>query len=643
MSGASPLGAGGLLLGVLFGIGLSLRRRRSTGLAVILASTALGFVFVASPAAAQGFDAQRFDPIPQTRAFTLVRDAAMPGELTLGAQLSINYGLRPLEYGRSTDRSRFGGVIDNLIGMDFGFEVTPLSWLRVGVNFPFLQLQATTDPGSVAAASSLGHSGGVAGIGDLGLEVGFGLLRQGDNAPLSLQLTPRFVFPTGSKEVFVGSGAFGVGGDLAIAMEVPFFHLSGNVGFLVNTLGAPTANLQPDDELRLGLGLGVPLLDGQVEPQAEIVVATVIDPTAHADLGIGPFDPLHTPVEFTVGVLVSPNNGPLFFRVGAGKGIGPGFGTPDLRVFGQVGFDVAPKPPEAPVEPVSAKLIIDTKYNGKRLADTNVDLVDDRGNKQTVTVTSQTAQIEVPVDSSWDGTAARDCLRGTGTAKIPASGGKRTMTIDMEPDRTIPVDFDLRDPEGNVVTDATVRWNQDPNCLGCVPEDKAAIADGKLRQMVCPGEHEVYVEKPGYRLVRSTLTAEPGTLQAVAVEMKPTKIEVTAKKILILEKVYFDFDKDTLQSRSHELLDEVAETIIANPQNGRLEVQGHTDNKGDDGYNLDLSDRRAKRVLTYLVNKGVDAERLVSKGFGEASPIDTNDTDAGRDKNRRVEFLILGN
>jgi outer membrane protein OmpA-like peptidoglycan-associated protein len=75
----------------------------------------------------------------------------------------------------------------------------------------------------------------------------------------------------------------------------------------------------------------------------------------------------------------------------------------------------------------------------------------------------------------------------------------------------------------------------------------------------------------------------------------------------------------------------------------KVEIQGHTDSKGSDSYNLALSDRRAAAVVAYLVtNLGVDPSRLTSRGYGEGMPIATNDTDAGRALNRRVEFAIIG-
>ena len=72
-----------------------------------------------------------------------------------------------------------------------------------------------------------------------------------------------------------------------------------------------------------------------------------------------------------------------------------------------------------------------------------------------------------------------------------------------------------------------------------------------------------------------------------------------------------------------------------------MRIEGHTDSRADDAFNIDLSQRRAGSVLKYLVEAGIAPDRLVSEGFGETRPVDTNETDAGRENNRRVEFVIL--
>jgi outer membrane protein OmpA-like peptidoglycan-associated protein len=122
----------------------------------------------------------------------------------------------------------------------------------------------------------------------------------------------------------------------------------------------------------------------------------------------------------------------------------------------------------------------------------------------------------------------------------------------------------------------------------------------------------------------------------------PARVIVTKNAIQILDKVYFDTNKTTIKKISFTLLDEVAKVIVDNPDIKLIEVSGHTDSVGNDAANLKLSQGRAEAVVKYLATTGkVEAARLIAKGYGETKPIDTNDTDAGKAMNRRVEFNIL--
>ncbi len=107
-----------------------------------------------------------------------------------------------------------------------------------------------------------------------------------------------------------------------------------------------------------------------------------------------------------------------------------------------------------------------------------------------------------------------------------------------------------------------------------------------------------------------------------------------------LNNVFFDFDKSTLRKESFPELDRVVTLMKENPKL-KVEIAGHTDWKGTDEYNQKLSQRRTNSVVKYLVHKGVISTRLVPKGYGEKQPIATNATDEGRQKNRRVEFVVL--
>lgn len=121
---------------------------------------------------------------------------------------------------------------------------------------------------------------------------------------------------------------------------------------------------------------------------------------------------------------------------------------------------------------------------------------------------------------------------------------------------------------------------------------------------------------------------------------KPKLVEVTADKIVIHDKIHFEFDKAVIREQSYALLDEIAATILANDHIKELSVEGHTDDVGAEKYNLKLSDARARAVREYLAGKGVAEPMLLARGHGESLPISDNTTDAGREANRRVEFII---
>jgi outer membrane protein OmpA-like peptidoglycan-associated protein len=101
--------------------------------------------------------------------------------------------------------------------------------------------------------------------------------------------------------------------------------------------------------------------------------------------------------------------------------------------------------------------------------------------------------------------------------------------------------------------------------------------------------------------------------------------------------IFFNFDSSVLKEESYKALDEAVKVIKENPDLFFI-VEGHTDNVGEDAYNLNLSKARAKSVMNYFVSKGVKASRISSEGYGESKPIASNDNPEGQAKNRRVEI-----
>jgi len=120
----------------------------------------------------------------------------------------------------------------------------------------------------------------------------------------------------------------------------------------------------------------------------------------------------------------------------------------------------------------------------------------------------------------------------------------------------------------------------------------------------------------------------------------PDRTIVTKTTLVTLKSIEFEFDKAIIQKRSYPTLDNVAQALKDNPEIELVEVQGHTDERGDDAYNLDLSDRRAAAVVTYLAGRGIAVDRLMSQGYGETVPLVHEHNEAAWRQNRRVEFHI---
>lgn len=114
------------------------------------------------------------------------------------------------------------------------------------------------------------------------------------------------------------------------------------------------------------------------------------------------------------------------------------------------------------------------------------------------------------------------------------------------------------------------------------------------------------------------------------------------KLVLGENAVRFDFNKSTLTAAAKANLDKLVKVFTEYPDTDIM-IYGYTDSSGADDYNLKLSEQRAAAVKTYLTKKGLAASRFTTKGLGESDPIESNDTDAGRSKNRRVEFAITAN
>jgi outer membrane protein OmpA-like peptidoglycan-associated protein len=184
-------------------------------------------------------------------------------------------------------------------------------------------------------------------------------------------------------------------------------------------------------------------------------------------------------------------------------------------------------------------------------------------------------------------------------------------------------------------------------------ENYRAAAEDKGGRVVFEDVGQMVLTIPrddgGVTWLRVSGNAGLGQQDLIIVDEKPFKKSLTfgpvemkasldAEGRIQLYGILFDLDKATLQPESTKQLQHVVTLLKDNPDL-MLEVQGHTDDQGSEGYNLTLSKRRAETVVTYLGLFDIDSSRLVPIGYGESKPVMPNTTEEGRSKNRRVELV----
>jgi len=152
---------------------------------------------------------------------------------------------------------------------------------------------------------------------------------------------------------------------------------------------------------------------------------------------------------------------------------------------------------------------------------------------------------------------------------------------------------------------------------------KAVVVVGTILVLIGVGAYFYLRRKP----------KEPLKIEPIVPVPVPTVLQDA------FDNLNFDFNKSSIRESSFPALDKLAKTLVE-AKNWKLDIDGHTDDKGSDSYNQKLSQDRANAVKSYLVSKGVIADTITATGYGETKPIVKNDSDVNRERNRRVEFKI---
>lgn len=191
---------------------------------------------------------------------------------------------------------------------------------------------------------------------------------------------------------------------------------------------------------------------------------------------------------------------------------------------------------------------------------------------------------------------------------------------------------------------------------GEIMQDFVTGNDGKFLFRVYENEtYDLVGETDGYLVKRQPYTMHGKTVDPAALKELVTNItldtmmvldKIELNKIFVLENIYYEFNEYFITKTAAKELDKLAQILTDNPEI-KIELSSHTDSVASVEYNQELSQKRAESAVKYLIQKGIDSERMIAKGYGELRPIarntnpDGTDNKAGRDKNRRTEFKIL--
>jgi outer membrane protein OmpA-like peptidoglycan-associated protein len=461
-------------------------------------------------------------------------------------------------------------------------------WNRfeVGLVVPVvIQQEAARRPDAYPAPPSLS-----AGLGDIrlvpkGRVITFGYLSAAVSVALDL--------PTGRQEEYLGDGGFGVEPRAIASVDYGRYHGAVNVGYRLRppraiAFGETRAAATVDDELVVTGGLRVdvfPWLTVLADGYGAFAFADAIQQKEAGEL-LG-----------AVRLHLLPVLRGLHLTAGGGLGFGRAVGTPIWRLLGGVHWQLIPV----------------RDRDGDKIEDRDDDCPDDPEDRDGFE----------DDDGCPDNDNDRDGVPDKND-KCPNKAEDRDGFEDSDgcPDE---------DNDGDGILDA------DDQCPD-QPEDRDGFQDSDG----CPD-----LDNDGDRIpdAQDECPNQPETFNEVDDEdgcpdRGKGDVQIDRGKITV-PAVYFATKKDVILRRSFPTLQRVAELIKKNDWIRKLHVEGHTDSRGTNEFNEDLSQRRAANVVRFLINNGVEPGRLESRGYGEERPVGPNTTRKGRAANRRVEFLII--
>jgi outer membrane protein OmpA-like peptidoglycan-associated protein len=640
---------------------LKMAVRKASLHAAVATTTILAVALAARPAHAGGpaedgakTSTRLFEPAVDSKGLFTVNASPILPHLGLSFGLVLDYGnsIFRLQKGESSHQLHHNrAIIDNSVWGTLHFNLGLKNWVVVGLQLPIGVLGGKTlekdiddppdeEPNDTIGGVNLMEQWDGQGLGNLALHVKVRFLRV-ELMPVGVAAIVQVGLPTVAAEQpsFLGDEY----GFLRITGVVDKWFgrrikLALNLGFKLSFggvagKGVHLTNLPGGDEFKYGAGQvewGVGAAFGLIPDSLDFI----LEYYGHMVVGGAAVDMVHTPMEIDGGfkIFVERNS---YLYLGGGfagvKDIMRGYAAPSWRIFAAFIFepsigdrdgdglkDDVDQCPDDPEDPDNFE-DLDGCPDPDNDRDGILDVDDDCPN--------------VPEDRD-DDQDEDGCPEG---AEGDRDGDGILDDVDSCPDD--PEDLDgfedkegCPDPDNDQdtildVDDLCPNEPEDPDGFedvnGCPDPDNDADRILDVDDD-CPNDPEKY----------NGFEDEDGCPDK-------GKVEIKGSEIVIMEKVYFETDSAEIKPESYEILDAVAATIAGNPQIVRVQVAGHADERATNEYNIQLTQERAASVVNYLVDKGVEIERLSSAGYGEECPVDKGHNPKAWEKNRRVEFKIL--
>jgi outer membrane protein OmpA-like peptidoglycan-associated protein len=595
-------------------------------LALLVFAGAVGGARPALGQSGKGFALERYEPTPAGEWSFAVDRPWFTRSFSLAAGLTFDYAHEPLVIGYR-DAAGFhetAAVIRHLVVAHFDVAASFLDRLTVSLSLPLVLAEVGTAAASIKPSDLA--------LGDLRLGAVGRLYGRPTADPFSVSLGVQLWIPNSVGSDHAGDSNVRVAPRLILGGLVARHLLwSATAGVqyrpksTIGDLPAGGGN-SVGTELQLGAALAYADLERRFVVGPELVVASVVT-DGHT------FKRDFTSLEALLGAQHR-LRAPIQLGVAAGVGVQREPGSPDFRVVARVAWV-----PEAKAAPPAARP--DRDRDG--IPDGEDACPDEPGPADK---DPKKHGCPPPGDRDRDGVPdALDLCPDEHMGPTPDPTRRGCPARDRDQDGVLdPEDLCPDEPKGPT---------PDPQRRGCPDKDTDGdgLPDSRDRCPTVPAGPKPDPARPGCPApdrdgdgIPDQEDACPDKAGAPHPDPKkngcPSLVEVRGGQIVIMKPVFFATNRDVILKQSFPVLQAVADALKASPHLKKISVEGHTDSRGKPAWNRDLSDRRARSVMRWLVAHGIAAERLTAKGFGPDRPVATNDTADGRAKNRRVDFLI---